>query len=293
MIASGKGNLETVKLLVEKDADVNAVSSNKYSALFFAAKANKFETVRYLVENGADVNTADDINKTTALMIASEKGNLEMVKFLVENGADVNAKDQDSKTAAYISIEKNFKVITEFLYENGAKDVKETEQQIKAKNRDEKKFEQNEKILNGMRIFGYLSLSILPATNLIWAPYWLSMRSLEYLLIIPIPINSILFSTAGYFGLIPLLFGVSIINKNNSEAMQDITAGIILLSVGEGVSYLINLICAIVSLSNGGGFDFSYNYKNLNKSSIQFALNFKPDILKSKYDIDLALAVKL
>ena len=44
------------------------------------------QIVKYLVEHGADVNAKDENNKT-ALLLASEIGCLETVKYLVEYGA--------------------------------------------------------------------------------------------------------------------------------------------------------------------------------------------------------------
>lgn len=62
-----------------------------------AIKGN-LELVKMCIEKGADINGADTIGNT-ALMWASAKGHLDVVKFLVENGAKVNAKSKEGKTA--------------------------------------------------------------------------------------------------------------------------------------------------------------------------------------------------
>eukprot|EP00116_Pleurobrachia_bachei_P014617 sb/3474879/ len=53
-------NNDLVKYLIDRDADVNAISKNfqKETSLSRAAKAQNKAMVGYLVENGADIQTA-------------------------------------------------------------------------------------------------------------------------------------------------------------------------------------------------------------------------------------------
>ena len=50
---------ETVKLLLDTGADVNAVNEADYSALHGAAFRGQDEIVRLLVRHGADINARD------------------------------------------------------------------------------------------------------------------------------------------------------------------------------------------------------------------------------------------
>jgi len=61
--------------------------------LFEAAKNGNLETVKELVERGANLEIADTGGQT-ALMLASYGGYLEVVKLLVERGANIMAKDK-------------------------------------------------------------------------------------------------------------------------------------------------------------------------------------------------------
>jgi ankyrin repeat protein len=56
------------------------------------------ETVKLLLDKGANVNARNAVAET-ALTHASQKGNTEIVKLLLSKGADVNAKDDAGWTA--------------------------------------------------------------------------------------------------------------------------------------------------------------------------------------------------
>jgi hypothetical protein len=68
------------------------------SELRKAAEKGQIETVRTLLEQGAAINSTDK-NGRTALMFAAEKGHLEVVKLLLQRGANASATDQESESA--------------------------------------------------------------------------------------------------------------------------------------------------------------------------------------------------
>jgi ankyrin repeat protein len=83
------------------------------------------ETVKLLVKKGANVNSAEPKKNRTALMLAATRKNLDVVKFLQEKGADVNARDSDGQTALMYSCRQRYRDKSEnavafFLLENGA-----------------------------------------------------------------------------------------------------------------------------------------------------------------------------
>ena len=115
-VAASAGRWDMVKYLVEKGADINATGENDKTALMVAANAGRWDMVKYLVEKGANVNTTGE-NDKTALMVAADKGQLDVVRFLVEKGADVNAKNQNGKTALMITSHPE---VSAFLRQHGA-----------------------------------------------------------------------------------------------------------------------------------------------------------------------------
>ena len=62
--ATRNGDLEIVKQLVNKGADVNVVADQGHFPLYCAAGHGHVETTRYLVEQGADLQTRLSDGKT-------------------------------------------------------------------------------------------------------------------------------------------------------------------------------------------------------------------------------------
>ena len=87
--AAEKGHTETVRWLLEHSANVNAVDENNGVALHGAAVEGHTETVQCLLEHGANVDAANGFNMT-ALMLAAWNGKTEAVRCLLEHGANRN-----------------------------------------------------------------------------------------------------------------------------------------------------------------------------------------------------------
>jgi ankyrin repeat protein len=65
--------LETVALLIEKGASVNAVTTDNQTPLHWASKYGNLETVALLIEKGASVNAVTTDNQTP-LHLAYQSG---------------------------------------------------------------------------------------------------------------------------------------------------------------------------------------------------------------------------
>ena len=95
--AAHDGNIEVIRLLIKKGADLKAPGpGGTNSALIAAAEANDLAVVRLLLEQGADAK-AKSPEGFTALISASGHGNLEAVKLLLARGADVNAQSNPGR----------------------------------------------------------------------------------------------------------------------------------------------------------------------------------------------------
>jgi len=141
--AATDGDVEQVKLLISKGADVNAEDEEQKTPLHYAAKSGKMEVVQLLVEAGADVNVepgplfvavAKDHTTVaeyliahgavvnggggwTPLQEASYSSSIEMVELLIDKGADVNA---GLWTALHGAVSEGRRDIVELLIQKGA-----------------------------------------------------------------------------------------------------------------------------------------------------------------------------
>ncbi|OQB68781.1 MAG: Phosphocholine transferase AnkX [Spirochaetes bacterium ADurb.Bin133] len=88
--AAKKGDVETLKMLIESGFDVNELSTwASETPLMKAAYHGKLNAVKYLLDNGADVKMKDE-RGNAALLHAAWGGHTAVVKELIDRGADVN-----------------------------------------------------------------------------------------------------------------------------------------------------------------------------------------------------------
>ena len=116
--AAMTGDLDRVKLLLEKGADVNLADKYDRTPLHFAASSDNLELVKYLVEQGADVNAKDN-EESSVLHEAAFSRNLELVKYLVEQGADINAKDDEGSSILHRAAHSGSLELVQWLIQQG------------------------------------------------------------------------------------------------------------------------------------------------------------------------------
>jgi ankyrin repeat protein len=119
------GNLERVKQLVERGANIDATDSRGRTALFRARREGHFEIVVYLVEHGANVAHTDSDGMTT-LHDACINGNLSLVKYLLDHGSKITERDHEGMTALLYAASGNLKVLKYLLSPEGGASISET-----------------------------------------------------------------------------------------------------------------------------------------------------------------------
>jgi uncharacterized protein len=122
--ASDNGDKEQVQSLIRSGVDIDARSSNGYTAVSCAASRGYAEILAVLIEMGADINVKDD-RGFTPLMLAVDKGHVPIIQMLIQIGADVSAKDYVNRSvinhAQEAHLKKNIRrEILQLLKENGA-----------------------------------------------------------------------------------------------------------------------------------------------------------------------------
>lgn len=121
MAAAEQYKIETIKVLIDNGAKVNAVNKNGATALYYAVYYSYFrkaDLVEYLINKGAKVNVKDKDGNTP--LHWATRNNIAIPRLLIKAGAEVNAVNEGGSMPLHwaASYGKN---IVEFLLDNGAK----------------------------------------------------------------------------------------------------------------------------------------------------------------------------
>ncbi|WP_409345978.1 ankyrin repeat domain-containing protein [Paenibacillus sp. MBLB4367] len=120
--AAGRGSIEEIQYVLDRGADINAVTHVGTSALWQAAYKGNIEILKFLLSTGIDIYK----HGGHALQVASSYGHLEIVELLVKEKANINFQvfnknDVDlSQTPLHCSASFGQLQIAQFLLENGA-----------------------------------------------------------------------------------------------------------------------------------------------------------------------------
>lgn len=88
LAATRKGDLASVKQLLDKGADVNTKTRYESTPLFFACDRGHLEIARLLIERGAKLNVHDNFYNATALSWAMNKKHDAIVELMIDKGVD-------------------------------------------------------------------------------------------------------------------------------------------------------------------------------------------------------------
>lgn len=106
-------------LLMQRGAGVNAASRDGRTPLMVAAMAGQEPVVRMLLEKGADIQ-AQDAAGNTPLICAASSGSPTLVRLLLEKGASVEAKDRLGSTALDLAADAKNREAIPYLLAKGA-----------------------------------------------------------------------------------------------------------------------------------------------------------------------------
>ena len=128
IIAAFNGNLDSVKILLEYKADIEARGTVKFDGedfegstpLWAAVITGHIDVVKLLIERRADVD-GRNLKNSTPLKAAAYHGRLDILNCLVENGADVNAHNNFlHHTPLMMACYKGHMNVVTYLIERGA-----------------------------------------------------------------------------------------------------------------------------------------------------------------------------
>lgn len=122
MEASAEGHVDIVALLLRSNAKINLVNSQGDTALSLACDIGNLEVVKLLLSYKADVNHGNKEGRTP-LMKAAYNGHLDTVSMLVHSGARVNQTTHcNDHTALSLACTTGHKQVVELLLLSGADD---------------------------------------------------------------------------------------------------------------------------------------------------------------------------
>lgn len=84
--AASRGDVETVKALLEKGVGIDAADNYGRTALFFALTQKQKDMVRFLIKQGADVNARDTLYHSSYPLLALYTGDAEALPLMLEAG---------------------------------------------------------------------------------------------------------------------------------------------------------------------------------------------------------------
>jgi|GEM_PF-3293281 len=132
-VAAVHGDLDLVKALVEKGADVNAHGGldnasihGGRTALMAAAGNGHLDVVESLLSKGANIEAVTSGGQT-ALMAAADEGHLDVVEFLLSTGAVVNAENNYGETALTLALKTPLSEVADCLIDHGATERRDNE----------------------------------------------------------------------------------------------------------------------------------------------------------------------
>ena len=124
-------SLEVVKLLLVKGAKLNPSVVPMVTPLHDAAALDLQDALELLLDHGLDANTKAT-NGSTPLHFAACNDHTKIVSFLLARGADTNAQSNDGTTPIYVAAECRCDKTLRLLLDNGANPNLETDEQLTA-----------------------------------------------------------------------------------------------------------------------------------------------------------------
>ena len=118
-LATGNGNEQVVRLLLENGANLELQDSRGDTALNVAAFLGHISITQLLLENGADTDSAN-IYGNTSLIIAASQGNKSVVRLLLRNRANLESASPINGTALMCAARLGHDSVVRLLLENGA-----------------------------------------------------------------------------------------------------------------------------------------------------------------------------
>jgi ankyrin repeat protein len=117
--AASRGQLETVRSLVQSGTNVDSRSKYGNTPLMRAAYKGHVRVAEFLLDNGADIN-AQNMHGNTPLLVTVSSGHSEMIEFLLRRGADPEIKNMDGNAPLTVAAVDGKVLLVQLLVQSAA-----------------------------------------------------------------------------------------------------------------------------------------------------------------------------
>lgn len=112
MVASGKNNINIVKILIDNGSNLNIVNNKNKTALIYALMNKNFDIAELLINNGADINIGN--------IAMPFSYNYEIAKFMITKKFNINCQNKFGNSPLALVLISNKLDIAHLLINNGA-----------------------------------------------------------------------------------------------------------------------------------------------------------------------------
>ena len=116
----GTGDCNTVRWLIEQGVDVNHCDKEGFTAVLNAAQQGNLDVLKLLKESGADIHVQNEMGRNSIMSAAIGTGDCNTVRWLIEQGVDVNHCDKKGVTAVLNAAQQGNLDVLKLLKESGA-----------------------------------------------------------------------------------------------------------------------------------------------------------------------------
>jgi len=110
-----------LKMLIESNADVDAMNKQELTVIVYTASARDWETTQMLVERNANLNVGYKFGSQPPILSAIAWGSKELVKSMLDHNADPNIFTESFSSPLIAAITNNKPEIVKMLLEYKAK----------------------------------------------------------------------------------------------------------------------------------------------------------------------------
>lgn len=116
-VLDSDADAQMVQFLVKAGANVHwHDGGQKWTALHFAARDNKYEIVKTLIQAGAEIDAVDSFGNTPLWRATMEcRGDYSVIRLLLNNGADPSRKNNSGNSPIDLAYTKGAKELSEIL----------------------------------------------------------------------------------------------------------------------------------------------------------------------------------